>query len=132
MSVKDSELLDAQLLAIAGVIYAPASFKLATLEELRENANGCGGSGSFIKPPKRIYGTLIVQACIIHDWMYAKGFTIEDKDEADRVFHNNMNRLISRDSHKFYKPTWLQRRRALKYYMVVKHCGAEYYWAGKN
>lgn len=130
MSTKD--LQKAQEYAITGVLYAPVGFKLATIEELKEVCNSCGAKDSWFRPPSKIYGTDIAAACNIHDYQYNFGVTIEDKDEADRVFHNNMNRLITRDKHKFYKPTWLQRRRALKYYMAVKHFGGEAFWAGKN
>ena len=126
------ELLSAQELAISGVLFAPASFKAATTEQLIEHCNGCGADGSWFRPPKRMYGTLIVQACIIHDWQYSFGVVQEDKQEADRIFLNNMHRLISRDSDKWYKPTFLQRRRALKYYRAVDLCGGEAYWTGKN
>lgn len=128
---KVKTLLKAQELARAGILYAPASFLNATLDELLDVCNGCGAAGSWFRPPKRIYGTLIVYACHIHDWMYNFGTTIEDKDESDRVMENNMNRLITRDSRKWYKPTFLQRRRARKYYLAVKHFGGEAFWAGK-
>jgi len=54
------DLLKAQELAQQGVLYAPASFLLATHEQLRSNCNGCGAADSWFRPPKRIYGTLIV------------------------------------------------------------------------
>ena len=126
------ELLKAQELAQSGVLYAPVSFLTATLDELLDVCNGCGAADSWFRPPKRIYGTLIVYACIIHDWQYHFGFTNEDKEEADRVFLNNNFRLIDRDSHKWYKPTFAQRRRALKYYEAVKYKGGPAFWAGKN
>lgn len=125
-------LIRAQELARAGVLYAPASFLNATPNQLMEICNGCGASGSWFRPPKRIYGTLIVYACHIHDWMYNFGKTVEDKDESDRTMLNNINRLIDRDSSKWYKPTFLQHRRALKYYYAVKNFGGSAYWAGKN
>ena len=130
IEVKD--LLKAQELARSGVLFAPASFLKAEVEDLVKYCNGCGASDSWFRPPERIYGTLIVYACIIHDWGYTFGLSIDEKNEDDRIFHNNMNRLITLDSHKFYKPTYLQRRRALKYYLAVKHYGGEAYWAGKN
>ena len=125
------ELIKAQELAVAGVLFAPTSFKLASIEELLRVCNGCGAADSWFRPPKRIYGTLIVYACIIHDWMYEKGLTDEDKQEADRSFLNNLNRLITRDSHKWHKPTYLQRKRAKVYYTGVKYGGGEAFWAGK-
>lgn len=131
-SSKIKTLLKAQELARTGVLFAPASFLNATLNQLLDVCNGCGVDNSWFRPPERIYGTLIVYACHIHDWMYQFGVTNEDKEEADRVMRNNMNRLISRDSHKWYKPTYLQRQRAKKYYIAVKMFGGEAFWAGKN
>ena len=125
------ELLAAQQLAIAGVLFAPVSFKNASKEDLLKYCNGCGADKSWFRPPKRIYGTLIVYACIIHDWQYSFGITNEDKEEADRIFKHNMLRLITRDSHKWYKPTKLQRIRANTYYVAVKRYGGEAFWAGK-
>lgn len=130
--IKVSVLLKAQELARSGVLFAPASFLNASIEELVKVCNSCGAADSWFRPPSTIYGTDISAACTIHDWQYEKGFSIEDKDEADRVFCNNMNRLITRDKHKFYKPTFLQRRRALKYYYAVKQFGGEAFWAGKT
>ena len=118
--------------AQAGVLHAPASFLLVTEERLLEVCNGCGAADSWFRPPKTIYGTLIVQACIIHDWMYNEGNCIEDKQEADRVFLNNMMRLIALDSVKWYKPTRLQRIRACEYYRAVDLCGGTAFWVGKN
>ena len=132
MSVDKKTLLDSQALVLGGVLYSPSSFLIASVSQLERDCNGCGAAGSWLRPPSKIYGTLIVYACIIHDWQYSKGCTIEDKDEADRVFLNNMIRLINRDSKKWYKPSFLQRRRALKYYYAVKCLGGDAFWAGKN
>jgi hypothetical protein len=64
--------------------------------------------------------------------MYAVGYEIEDKNEADRAMLNNIIRLIDRDSHKWYKPTFLQKIRAKEYYLGVKYFGGPSYWKGKN
>ena len=122
-----------QALAIAGVLFAPAAFKLAKPEMLKGICNGCGAANAkFDFVPDRIYGTSINEACHIHDFMYATGFSIEDKDEADRVMLNNMFRLIERDKHKWYKPTLLQRQRAKKYYLAVAMFGGAAFWVNKN
>lgn len=126
------DLLTTQKLAQAGVLYAPANFKTATIERLKEVCNGCGASGSWFRPPSTIYGTKIDGSCHIHDWMYSEGHTIEDKQEADRVMLNNMIRLIERDRNKWYKPTFLQHRRAVKYFKAVDLFGGSAYWKGKN
>jgi len=124
-------LLEAQKLAKAGVLYAPANFLIASEDRLDEISNGCGAADSWFRPPKRIYGTLIVYACIIHDWMYHFGLSEEDKVDADRIFKGNMNRLVTRDSDKWYKPTKLQRIRVLFYYSMVGWFGHEAFWKGK-
>ena len=126
------DITTAQRMAKEGLIYAPDSFLNATIDELVDACNGCGAAGSWFRPPKRIYGTLIVYACIIHDWMYSKGLTDEDKVKADRVFRGNLNRIITLDSDKWYKPVKLQRARALFYYSMVKCFGHEAFWKGKN
>ena len=115
-----------------GKLFAPQSFLNATILELCEVCNGCGAAGSWIRPPKRMYGTNMVSAFHIHDWMYSEGITIEDKEKADRVMLNNLNRLIKIDSRKWYKPSFLQRRRALKYYLAVKYFGGPAFWDGKS
>ena len=127
-----SKLLSAQRLAQIGVIYAPVGFLLASPDRLLEVCNGCGAADSWFRPPSKIYGTSISDACNVHDWMYEVGRTIEDKDEADRAFLNNMLRLIKRDRKKWYKPSFLQRKRACAYYAVVKYGGGPAFWQGKN
>jgi len=120
-------------LAQAGVLYAPASFLTSSIEELELVCNGCGAANAkFDFVPDRIYGSYIGHACDIHDWMYNEGRSIEDKEEADRIFLNNMYRLIERDKHKWYKPTKLQRIRCREYYQAVQHLGGSAFWEGKN
>lgn len=119
-------------LVLAGKLHAPESFKTASIYELELVCNGCGAANAkFDFVPDRIYGTYIGEACDIHDWMYDEGLTIEDKDKDDRVFVNNIYRLIKmRD--KWYKPTALMRIRAKEYYLLVKYLGGSAFWAGKN
>lgn len=125
------ELLNAQQLAKSGVLCAPQDFIDASIDKLIEFCNGCGADNSDFRPPKRIYGTLIVYACIIHDWGYSFGISNEDKEREDRTFLNNMLRLIKRDSHKWWKPTKLQRIRAQGYYLSVLYFGGPAFWNGK-
>jgi len=127
-----SKLEKAQSMAVSGILFAPTGFKLASLDTLKAVCNGCGAANAkFDFVPDKIYGTCITYACHIHDFMYSMGATIEDKQEADRVFLNNMFRLIERDKHKWYKPTKLQRIRAKEYYRAVDWFGGSAYWAGK-
>lgn len=130
--VKIEHLIEAQRLAKEGVLYAPVCFMTASITELKEVCNGCGAAGSWFRPPKTIYGTLIVYACIIHDWGYEFGTNELDKKEADDGFLNNMVRLIVRDSYKWYKPTQLQLARAKNYYASVKYLGGAAYWDKKK
>ncbi len=131
MSNKLSELTYTKSLIQKGELFAPESFLDAPYNQLIEVCNGCGAAGSWLRPPAKMYGTNMVYVFHIHDWMYHEGKTIEDKDKADRVMLNNLYRLIEADSHKWYKPTFLQRRRALKYYWGVKYGGGPAYWEGK-
>ncbi len=122
-----------QDLARVGGVFAPAAFLTATVDELDGICNGCGAAGAkFDFIPDKIYGTDISAACHIHDFMYHYGRSVEDKEEADRIFLNNLIRIIEKDKHKWYKPTALQRRRALKYYEAVTYFGGAAFWAGKN
>ena len=63
--------------------------------------------------------------------MYAVGVTQADKDEADRVFLNNMLRIIEAKT-EFGPLKPLRNRRALKYYEAVKYFGGSAYWNHKN
>jgi len=129
---KRESLLRAQSLAKSGVLYAPVSFMLASIAQLEEICNGCGAADSWFRPPASIWGTCIIYACHIHDWMYNEGVDDEDKQVADRSMKHNMQRLIRRDAHKWYKPTKLQYARSILYYEAVVNYGGPAFWAGKN
>jgi len=119
-------------LAHEGKLYAPKSFKIASVYELRLVCNGCGAADAkFDFIPDTIYFTYIGYACHIHDWMYDEGETIEDKERADRIFLNNLYRIIKIEN-AWWKPTFLMRQRALKYYLAVKHFGGDAFWSGKQ
>jgi len=63
--------------------------------------------------------------------MYAIGQTLEDKEIADRVFLNNMLRLIeTRTCCGLLKR--LRGQRASLYFNAVHVFGGPAYWAGKN
>lgn len=118
-------------LAKVGSLFAPASFKTTPVAKLTEVCNGCGAASAKIDfVPDKIYGTYVGEACHIHDWMYNEGRTIEDKDEADRAFLNNILRLIKK-RRKWYKPMFLMRIRAKNYYNAVKLFGGPAFWDGK-
>lgn len=128
----DGTPLEAQQLAISGVLYAPASFKAASELELEENCNGCGAAGAkFDFVPDSIWFLYIGYACHIHDDMYKRGRTIEDKQEADRVFLNNICRIIDRDT-SWWRSKAKMRKLAYGYYWAVDKFGGPAFWSGKE
>lgn len=110
-------------------LYAPGSYKKATLEQKRRICNGCGQKGKFDFVPDTVYGMSIAEACNIHDWMYELGKTETDRQEADLAFLNNMLRLVSAKGGWL---KWLRDRRVLKYYEAVRELGGPAYWDPKN
>lgn len=128
----DGTAKEAQQLAKAGVIYAPAGFLLASDDELNEICNGCGAANAkFDFVPDSIWFLYIGHACHIHDYMYHYGKTPEDKDEADRVFLNNLCRIIDKDK-SWWRSKNKMRRIAYGYYWSVSKLGGPAFWAGKN
>ncbi len=114
------------------LLYAPDSFIEASLEMKKAVCNGCGPAGwkrRFV--PDTIWGLDICPVCDIHDWMYFKGQSHEDKVTADRVFLYNMQRTVM-----FYTDSGLllklRLRRAQTYYKAVVDLGGPAFWAGKN
>ncbi len=114
------------------LLYAPESFIRASADVRATVVNGCGPSGWLNRiVPNHLWGLNIKPACNIHDWMYAEGETEEERALADRVFINNLLRLI--DEAGGWR--WLQnlrRRQALVYYNACRNYGGPYYWSGKN
>lgn len=91
--------------------------------------NGCGSGWNAALVPDNWFGIDFTIPCAIHDEMYAVGKTIEDKNEADRVFLNNMLRVANEQRCLFKSlGRWLAR----KYYNVVVGFGGVAYWDGKN
>ena len=107
------------------MLYEPYGYKPST------SCNGCGTGWNSHIIPNSIYGLSIKKACCIHDYMYEVNKGIEGKQEADRVFLNNMLRIIEAKEAWWY-PHSLARRRALKYYEAVVNFGGSAYWKGKN
>lgn len=113
------------------ILFAPETYKKLSAVAKAAIVNGCGAMRSFDLVPDNLYGLAITEACNIHDYMYHTGETIEDKNEADRVFFNNMLRLINaKTKYKWLKR--LRRRRAWVYYLAVKNFGGPAFWDGKQ
>ena len=114
------------------LLFAPEAYWKLTPEQKARIVNGCGpGRFGSKLVPDRLWGLSILAACEIHDYMYAVGETIEDKDEADRVFLNNMLRLIDKAGGRWIIKA-MRRHAAVKYYRAVADFGGIAFWAGKN
>ncbi len=112
-------------------LFAPKYYYLLTPEEKKDICNGMGAKDSVLSAmvPNTMWFLDVTEAGNIHDYMYYIGKTIEDKEEADRVFLNNLMRIINN------KGGWLgplRRRRAMKYYEAVYYFGGSAFWEGKN
>ncbi len=83
--------------------------------------------------PDALLGLDITPACCIHDFMYSVPIDADlaYKEQADRVFLNNMLRLIENaDSWLIVKK--LRVTFAWLYYQAVVHFGGPSFWSGKN
>ena len=112
-------------------IFAPESYWNATAKQKDSICNGCGAKEGFIKAPKKIYGLDVSICCNIHDWMYHEGLTADDKVIADRVFLNNMTRIIKQNS-KFRFVMFLRLTQAKTYFLAVNYFGGDAFWFSKN
>lgn len=113
-------------------LYAPPGYISASTEVREKVVNGCGRDGwKGQLVPDRIWWLEIEEACNIHDWMYAAGETLADKQEADRVLLNNLLRLIDAAGGPWWLQ-WLRRQRASKYYDAVAMFGGPAFWDNKN
>ena len=128
-------------------LFAPQSYWNAPLTVREEMTGGCGPGriGDYFVPDT-IYGLNVKKACKIHDWMYFLGEVQKDKKKADRVFLNNMLRIIAGAALRKAFPWYylglgfliriplmrLRIRRAYTYYKAVKRFGAGAFYKGKN
>lgn len=113
-------------------LFAPAEYWQLTDAKKCAIVNGCGPGGwkaKFI--PNHILWISITEACNIHDYMYSVGVAEYDREEADRVFMNNMMRIIESTPQFWVARRW-RRRLALEYYQQVRDFGAVFFWNGKN
>ena len=109
-------------------LLVPQSFLNATDDEISTHAGGCGpGKVGDYFVPDQFYGESIYLACQIHDWMYHKGKTIEDKKVADKIFLWNMVTLI--DDGEVLDA--LRLRRAMTYYSAVSFGGDDAFGGGR-
>jgi hypothetical protein len=124
-------------------LWAPDEYWELTEKQLRERIGkgGCGpGSIWDYLVPDKLYGVIDVRpACSIHDYMYDVGESEEYKEEADKVFHDNMHRIILWETAGWYKDT--ERRDKVReecyrqadfYYYMVANFGGPSFWANKD
>ncbi len=115
-------------------LYKPEAYKRLTVGEKNRITNGCGAGGWKIDiVPDHLAGCSIKEACNIHDFMYHVGESLEDKKEADRVFLNNMVRLVLAKKYNFFTRLvkMIRLRMAKRYYDAVKYFGGSAFWGGK-
>jgi hypothetical protein len=99
-------------------------------DAIGEGGCGPGGFGDLLIPDS-MYGLKIKKACSIHDWMYHFGKDDLDKSRADRVFLNNLIRIINKNTkNRFMR--MLRYRRAKTYYSMVCVFGGPAFWSDKN
>ena len=111
-------------------LYKPKDYDITPKEQLEKICNGCGPAGWKAKF-NSILGCNVSECCQIHDFQYEFGESLEDKRSADRVFLNNLLRVInSKDSWKI--TTYFRRKIAYGYYKAVDRYGGPAYWADKN
>lgn len=131
------------------ILFAPEWYWLIPESEREKGSCGPGsGFGEWLVP-ETIWGMPYTDCCQIHDKMYDKKWNpdiknalllnelertkrlLEIKDEADRVFLNNILRKID-----FYSANNLMRairkRRAFTIYDAVSLGGGPAYWNDKN
>ncbi len=113
------------------VLYAPEDYWNLSPSEREEICNGCGtkGLGGWFVPDT-LWGLSIKEACNIHDYMYWAGRTEANREEADRVFLNNMMRIILAESGVILR--FFRRYRAVSYYGAVQDMGGPAFWNSKN
>lgn len=122
---------EAQQMVRDGIISSHYSFTQASEKELDAVCNGCGAMGSWLRPPKTMWGTCVEASCQVHDWDFHIGVSEADRLAGDVQMLNNYYRLINLDKHKWYKPTRLQRVRAKIYYRIVRHFGKKSFYKNK-
>ena len=119
---------------------------MGMLDEFLGHKAGCGpgGLGDYLVPDK-LFGVIsVVEACKIHDYMYKVEITLEGKMRADRIFLNNMVRIVvamttpDEDGFTVEETEIMKKRRSAclaesrTYYTMVKWFGGPAFWDGKN
>jgi hypothetical protein len=101
-------------------------------DDWAEFACGPGDFGDYLVPDS-ILGVSVNEACRIHDWYYrfAEGATEDDRAIADRIFLNNMLRIVV-DASGWKLTVRLRCRVAYIYYRAVRRYGAPAFFDERN
>lgn len=124
---------------VTPILYMPEGYTIMSEGSKKNVCNGCDFDGVSMS----IWGLKVDKAYSICNYMYHfSEATIEAKEEADRVFLNNLVRIINRNTNRFLinfgcikirNPLlWLRRRAAYSYYDKMKKFGGPAFWSGKN
>lgn len=118
-------------------LFAPPEYwemKRDSPKLLKKVCNGAGPKGFGFIIPDTLWGLRITEAANIHDYQYSiyhLPWSNEERDKADRIFLNNMQRIIEAGT-KWGVLKWLRYRRAKTYYNAVHIFGGPAYWSKKN
>ena len=113
------------------ILFAPVDYWKLTIKRHEEICNGAGPKGWGWVIPDTIWFLNIRHIAHIHDYGYHIGTNIDDKNEHDRIFLNNMIRwILHKTKSKIMK--WLRLKRAQKYFNAVCLMGGPAFWSGKN
>jgi hypothetical protein len=97
-------------------------FEDLTEKEIAEICNGCGGKGSYVKPPHAVFFNA---SCNHHDYGYWKGGTEADRKTCDDKFYSEMVKDCK--VLPWYK--WLRYRPwCYLYYLAVRKWGKKYFY----
>lgn len=96
-------------------------YKSLTKRQRKFICNGCGGKGGFVNPPEFLFHA----SCNHHDFLYWRGGTEEDRENADNAFYDFMKKDIAEA--KWYKRTYYSVL-AFTYFKAVRKFGEEFFF----
>lgn len=118
-------------------LLCPAPWNERGWGEINLAGDGCGTKKGWKIDvvPDTLLGCHIEEACNIHDILYQQGKTMEDKSNADKIFLENMIRLINGRTITWAAKLFLKSTRkklAYLYYKAVHKFGDPAFWNKKN
>jgi hypothetical protein len=99
---------------------------------IAKHTNGCGSGWSTFIVPNRFLIYNIRPACDVHDICYEVGKTQADKQAADDILRDNINRILDAQIPQWrFIERWLADRDAELYHDAVKEFGHDAFWQVK-